>query len=343
MFSRCRAHKINRRISQEEMRSHFLLEKASSYLPDPYGALIRFNSEFCEMTDCSERQRGMAKTVVCLLGVFVLLACGTSVLFMLLSDYLSQSIDVVFLLIFAFIFVVIVGGGIWFLWQAYLRYDFFSCRYFPVRFNRMTGKVFVFRSEEFGGVLDLDWRDVYWHIGTDETGKVCTLRGYVLNGATIVDTFSVGNFFHRDEVYRILSLWCFLEKYMEHGPQDAAPTSGDEFIYYSTRVSFRNCLVRVVSNLPPLLVSLRHKLFFFYYPLVFSLVLTQWLALKSCREPKWPEFVEASCASHSERSSVWTEPERIGQFLSDDVFYKRLLEKESFNKSVFENSGFVGF
>ncbi|WFF41416.1 hypothetical protein EVC62_07790 [Salinicola endophyticus] len=344
MLGWTRPFHVGRRISQEEMRSHFLLQKASSYLPDPYGALIRFNSEFCEMIDCSERQRGMAKTLVCLLGIFALSACGISIFFMLLSDYLSQAIDAMFFLFFTFVFAVVVMGGGWLLWRMHLRYDFFSWTYFPVRFNRVLGKVFVFRSKRLGGILVLDWGDVYWHIGTDESGEVCTLRGHVLDGSTIVDTFSVGNFFHRDEVYRILSLWCFLEKYMEHGPQDAAPASGDEFIYYSTRVSFRNCLVRVVSNLPPLLVSLRHKLFFFYYPLVFSLVLTQWLALKSCREPKWPEFVESSCVSHAEGTFVWTEPERIGQFLSDDLFYKRLLEKESFNKSVFESgSGFVGF
>ncbi|WP_298838290.1 DUF6708 domain-containing protein [uncultured Salinicola sp.] len=344
MLGWTRPFQINRRISQEEMRSHFLLQKASSYLPDPYGALIRFNSEFCEMIDCSERQRGMAKTLVCLLGIFVLFVFGISVFFMLLSDYLSQAIGFVFFLVFVFVFAVVTGGGGLFLWQMYLRYEFFSWRYFPVRFNRMSGKVFVFRSKEFGGVLALDWGDIYWHIGTDGTGKICTLRGHVLNGSTVVETFSVGNFFHRDEVYRILSLWCFLEKYMEHGPQDAAPAAGDEFIYYSTKVSFRNCFVRVVSNLSPLLVSLRHKLFFLYYPILFSLVLTQWLVLKSCREPRWPEFVEKSCAPRAKKSFAWVEPERIGQFLSNDLFYKRLLEKEQFNKNLFENgSGFVGF
>ncbi|MEJ2715429.1 MAG: hypothetical protein P8014_20000 [Acidihalobacter sp.] len=60
-----------------------------------------------------------------------------------------------------------------------LSKDFFTHTYYPIRFNRKTRQVYVFRDKRDGGILTVPWDDVFFHIGKGFRDPVYDLRGHL--------------------------------------------------------------------------------------------------------------------------------------------------------------------
>jgi hypothetical protein len=168
--------------------------------------------------------------------------------------------------------------------------------------------IHVFRHNGPGGVLSVPWDEAYFHVGhgTYEE-ELLDLRGHVMNGDNVVDTFAVGNIFDAPE--DIKRLWKFIVIYMEQGPQ-ALPED--------------NSIMTTANR------SLRNQFFwgfwycknFFHIPLIewiFIALITgmRWLIMKSCTAPVWPPEIEAESAIAPDDPYVWKEPAMSGQATRD--------------------------
>uniref|UniRef100_UPI003DA02848 DUF6708 domain-containing protein n=2 Tax=Xanthomonas oryzae TaxID=347 RepID=UPI003DA02848 len=87
-----------------------------------------------------------------------------------------------------------------FLYAILLRHEFFRYVYYPIRFNRKTRKIYVFREKRDGGLLIVPWDEVFFHIGRGTDMKFLRdIRGEILDGEIVKDTFALGHCAERDE------------------------------------------------------------------------------------------------------------------------------------------------
>ncbi|WP_174963496.1 DUF6708 domain-containing protein [Burkholderia ubonensis] len=200
-----------------------------------------------------------------------------------------------------------------------LRKEFFSLTHFPVRFNRKTRMIHVFRHNGRNGVLSVPWDQVYFHIGQGEVNRDLTdIRGHVMDGDNVIDTFAVGHFFGRDE-QPVRQIWKFLVVYMEQGPQ-ALPK--DMVIGTSTSRSWANCFLWAKSYcdifLPIPLVN---------WVAAALVTCMRWLVMQSCKDPVWPAEIEATSAIEPNDPHQWAEPKITGEFAKDDKVWAAMLAR----------------
>ncbi|MGE8289196.1 MAG: DUF6708 domain-containing protein, partial [Stenotrophomonas sp.] len=206
----------------------------------------------------------------------------------------------------------VVGGLVYFFWHVVLGHDLFSYRYYPVRFNRLTKKIYIFRGRRAGGELVLPWggKSLFFHIGRGTQNKaLCDLRCHVLDkNGLIVDTFTVGVFV--DDPIRIRERWEFINRYMEGGGGAAAPQDVDKIITLSVKNSLVNSYRWSCFLLGRALFPFRYILF----PLYGSLALTRWLVMATCAIPRFSAATEVESEFDPDDGGRWFEPEFIDQF-----------------------------
>ncbi|WP_143136567.1 DUF6708 domain-containing protein [Burkholderia ubonensis] len=294
------------------------LRKLDGIAVDDRASLIRLNSTYLDMIDRWYTIRGGVDTIL-----MAVLAPG-----------------IIFLMV-VFLFVVIIpylisGGGyligafsilslgalswiIFFVAKPALGKEFFSFTHFPVRFNRKTRMIHVFRHNGQNGVLSVPWGQVYFHIGQGEVNRDLTdVRGHVMDGDNVIDTFSVGHFFGRDK-QPVRQIWKFIVVYMEQGPQ-ALPK--DMVIGTSTSRSWANCFLWAKSYcdifLPIPLVN---------WVAAALVTCMRWLVMQSCKEPVWPAEIEATSAIEPNDPHQWAEPKITGEFAKDDKVWAAMLAR----------------
>jgi hypothetical protein len=255
------------------------------------------------MIDRSFTIRGGIDSMLALLITFVLVcAYLLAVLGAAIPDLEKGRIS---LAVFAMFFGFMSGAlfAVLMLARRTVGREFFTYTHFPIRFNRKTRMVHVFRHKGSGGVLSVPWDQAYFHIGKGTLARsLLDLRGHVMDGDKVIHTFAVGNFFSTREP--IQQIWKFIVVYMEQGPQ-ALPK--DIHIVKSPNVSLKNQFICATS----------YCNIFLPIPLikwVFAALITgmRWVVMKSCREPVWPSEIVAESAIAPDDIYHWGEPEFSG-------------------------------
>lgn len=285
--------------------------------PDDRSSLIGFNSTYLEMIDRWYSIRGGMQTILGVLISIVFYAAILSVIWVLIVDLFREKnylVDVVALILF-----YLMSWGVMRMIKRTLGREFFSYSYFPIRFNRQTRMIHVFRHNGRNGVLSVPWDQVYFHIGKGEVNRDLTdIRGHVMDGDNVIDTFAVGHFFGRDE-QPVRQIWKFIVVYMEQGPQ-ALPK--DMVIGTSTSRSWTNCFLWAKSYcdiwLPiPLITWVATAL----------VTCMRWLVMQSCKDPVWPAEIEATSAIEPNDPYQWAEPRFTGEFAKDDKVWAAMLAR----------------
>lgn len=285
--------------------------------PDDRSSLIGFNSTYIEMIDRWYSIRGGVQTILGVLISIVFCAAILSVIWILIVDLFCEKnylVDVVALILFS-----LMSWGMMRMIKRTLGREFFSYSYFPIRFNRQTRMIHVFRHNGRNGVLSVPWDQVYFHIGKGEVNRDLTdIRGHVMDGDNVIDTFAVGHFFGRDE-QPVRQIWKFIVVYMEQGPQ-ALPK--DMVIGTSTSRSWTNCFLWAKSYcdifLPIPLVN---------WVATALVTCMRWLVMQSCKDPVWPAEIEATSAIEPNDPHRWAEPRITGEFAKDDKVWAAMLAR----------------
>lgn len=317
----------SRPLTAQEEADHLPFGHKQDVIPEDGVGLIHFNSTWMEFVDRGFKIKGSSATLAFLFCELILLGTFFGGIFLAFRSTQEFSLATYFILTAgegAFLFLA------YFVWRNLLRFDLFAYTHNPIRFNRKTGKIHVFRHNGPGGVLSVPWGDpsLYFHIGHGMQNKVLRdLRCHVLDASQSVrDTFTVGH--STDEDLRIREQWEFIRRYMEQGPAHVVDDPLDGVITLSLKPSWKNCYMWVCFSMGQSLFPLRHVLF----PLYGALTLTRWLTFRTCKEPVWPADIQAEGAMEPGDLHHWPEPEFMGAFAEDDAIYQRALRRNELRK-----------
>ncbi|QEO27192.1 DUF6708 domain-containing protein [Xanthomonas translucens] len=266
--------------------------------------LVSINSSFIDWIDRRFLYRGMLNTSVFLFGCLIMVMCIA-----LCVKLFTGSVGIGR---FGLVFPISVAiGGIWIFCNFFLKHEFFRYVYYPIRFNRKTRKVYVFREERDGGLLIVPWDKVFFHIGRGTDMKFLRdIRGEILDGTIVKDTFALGHCAERDEPVK--EMWEFIRRYMEEGPEAVAEHPLDKYVELSVAPTWKNCLISAVgftnADTPFKRVLLS--------PFIGTFTVVRWLVFKSCKQPVFPPEVEAECRVEPNDPNIWPVPKSIGEFVT---------------------------
>jgi hypothetical protein len=267
-------YSVNRHLFPEEYNGHLSQKVAAPSPAWPMASVIKINSTYLEVVDKYFHVKGVG--IGCFVPVFLaplmLLACT---LFFVLEYKGPFSFSIL-------MFLPII------LFCAYvIKKENFQYTHYPIRFNRKTRKVHVFRQN--GTVMTEDWDKLFFARCLCARINIWEIRGYRMGGPhdMIVEAFGLPICFNNPDNLHMYSLWEFIRRYMEEGPAELADMVGIVMVTPGQRESLRfgfNVLkVRFGS------------FYWLVYPFLLCGALGRWVAMRTCRIPKWPDEIEAQC------------------------------------------------
>ncbi|QSQ51483.1 hypothetical protein ISN36_11810 [Xanthomonas translucens pv. undulosa] len=294
---------INRDFSAEERSMSLPLERQVEIMPAQRLALVSINSVYIDWIDRRFLYRGMLNT-----SVFFIVFLGGVIFSPVLIYGIPRGNSSFVLLLLLSMMPAFFGAVLYYIW---LCREFFRFVYYPIRFNRKTRKIYVFREERDGGLLIVPWEKVFFHIGRGTDMKFLRdIRGEILDGTIVKDTFALGHCAERDEPVK--EMWEFIRRYMEEGPEAVAEHPLDKYVELSVAPTWKNCLISAVgftnADTPFKRVLLS--------PFIGTFTVVRWLVFKSCKQPVFPPEVEAECTVEPNDPNIWPVPKSIGEFVT---------------------------
>jgi hypothetical protein len=285
-------YKVNRRLADEERELQLKQQQRLDVDAVHQLTLVRVNSTYLEMVDKYFAHKGwltLVMLIVILLAIVFPLRFWVGAHEMAQTVYRERVSEMYWALTaISLIFVPIAVAGVWLLRKECFRYT-----HYPIRLNRRSGTVYVFRLD--GTVLQVPWNKLFFTIGHENTriGRAdWELVAHVLDDdqVTVRETIPFGFVADQESVR---CYWEFLRRYMEVGPQ-AVNDVADYFMpVIDRRESFGAGFTRIVSNLHMYGASLLTHLFMLPFDLLQSCA--RWLCMRTCKIPAWPAAVEAAC------------------------------------------------
>jgi hypothetical protein len=300
---------INRPLTQQERDDALPRETQPGVEPDQRLGMVRINSTYVDWIDRRFLFRGGFKFVAIAIGIAAMLPL---IAYLLIWEPLTTYSDdpAVFIAFSGFLLNFLLLCGLYYLG---IRFEIFTYTYWPIRFNRKTRMVHVFRHNGPGGVLSVPWDQVFFHIGRGwDRKELRDIRGEVLDGDTIVDMFALGHAASSERPVR--EMWEFIRRYMDEGPDAVASHPLEKYVELSVAPTLRNCYLMMYTYYGagfPLVIRIIATPFIWLY------TLTRWLVLLTCRQPVFPPEVEATCQVDADDPNVWPIPDSAGQFARD--------------------------
>ncbi|WP_148300500.1 DUF6708 domain-containing protein [Holophaga foetida] len=195
------------------------------------------------------------------------------------------------------------------LWLAALFFisisksEFFKYTHMPVRLNRKTRMVHVFRFD--GSVLSVPWDEVFFNVGLGRYKgpfQPTFIAGHVMEGSKRYpkETFILGG--HASGLAATLSLWEFFRRYMEEGPESALEDTPQLVCLPLDRgkepFSAGMTVVHREMGSPNWFLGT------ILFPIRVLQSCARWLAFRTCKVPVWPKEIEATCTIEPEDPHV---------------------------------------
>lgn len=311
------AFKNDRGLQPQEVNSKLETAFAPAE-PDDVCGVAKFNSTYIEFVDRTFKIKGMATTLLQGFASIVLL-----VLMISTGLELLRLEDKIWVALLYFTPLGVLGfGGIAIFSYVCLGKDLFQYTHYPVRFNRITRKIYFFRHSGPGGVVVVPWGSpfAFFHIGRGgQDPSLRDLRCHLLDrNRQVQQTFTIGHFWDHDQDIR--EQWALICRYMQDGPETCFDDPLDRVITLSTLPTFRNHWMLVCLMMGTNLFPFRHNILF---PVYGALTLSRWLTFKTCKAPVFPPDIEAECAIAPDDPYALPEPRFMAEFASDPAIYER--------------------
>lgn len=301
---------LDRSLTVDEKRDALSCEASMEPSFDERGGLVALNSTYIEWIDRRFRARGSGSTFGSLLLSLGLIAAAATFVSIGLQ-HISDTDALLTAAAGATIFVFFA----WFFYHIQWGIDFFQKVYYPIRFNRKNRMIYVYRDKRDGGLLQVPWDKVFFHVGYGMMNPTfCDIRGEVMEDDVVKDTFALGPYYpgrHTDGVHQA---WAFICRYMEGGPEAVGPDPRDRYIENSLHGTWMDCITVMHTNYPP---DVNVLTFLIGWPMIVVTTVTRWLVFKSCSMPRWPEDIEAACKPDSNDPNVWAQPKYMDQFIME--------------------------
>ncbi|GLS03516.1 hypothetical protein GCM10007860_06600 [Chitiniphilus shinanonensis] len=279
-------YKVNRPLSDAEKQHHLPQTKASSAKPLAQTSVIQMNSTYLECSDKFYPWKGLMTAftgfVIWLIGYAL-----SSVAIISITEWPGINADQRQQSILTFLAMCAMSAPVILLALWFLKKEAFRYTHYPLRFNRKTGMVHVFRLD--GTTLSVPWREIHFALNPAQMRNFWEVRGHVLSEdrSTVLETFVLPTYASWESPY-LLAQWEFVRHYMEKGPAQLL-----EQVQYTLNIADRRetlwfgfrRLMAIFSSAPLLALLMS--------PLLLPLSIVRWITMRTCKIPQWPEEVEA--------------------------------------------------
>lgn len=291
-----------RMLTEQERRHHLKQKKHLNLEPHYQLSVIKMNSTFLESVDRWFAWKGLIAAVsIFLICIFTygVVAVGfetgpTSWGNMNTDQRLEQ---VIFSAVIFLISLPLVALGV-----CALRKESFAYTHYPIRFNRKTRMVHIFRHGGF--VLSAPWDEIFFTLGHLPPLNQWEVRGYILESdkVTVRETFSLscvgslspedisGETDHISSSDFVRAHWEFVRRYMEEGPQSISNQVQFCMPVDKKRESVRMSLERTFANISGAPIFI----FLMLVPFCLIVFFFRLIAVRTSKNPVWPDDVEAS-------------------------------------------------
>jgi len=280
-----RKYAVNRPLTSSE-RDRQLRQKQKHEAGLAYQlSVIRISSTFLELVDKYYAWKGVLTSVVLAAFVILLGMVGAMTAFAAITPGRLET-DWSFLLSMYGLVAAPLAFGVWL-----LKKEAFAYTHYPLRFNRKTRKVHVFRFD--GTALTVPWDKIFFCLAPVPQ-RLWEIQGHVLadDRQTVVHTFALPAVAGGTKADRqvLLGYWEFVRRYMEDGPNEA---------YALVKV----CLP-IASEREPVMFGFhrmhaeagRNAVLGMLMGLIaVALLPGRWIAMRTSKLPMWPPHVEETC------------------------------------------------
>lgn len=280
---------INRPLTDEERRLQ--LKQKIRIDADPLYQLsvIRMNSTYLEMTDKYYEWKGSLVTIA------VPIAIGVTGFFvaLLFSSIVGNSnvgpAPIWFDLALVVMPLPLIALLVWIFFK-----DAFTYTHYPIRMNRKSRMVYVFRLD--GTVLSVSWDKLFFCLSKCTSPNQWDIRGHVLDkdGVTVLETFSLTDwdFGSAARVQNHLRrYWEFVRRYMEEG---AGSVSG--LVQFCMPIDAKRESLRVgFERMFAIAAGQPFPVVWFMAVMAALFLPGRWFAMRTSKIPVWPAEVEAAC------------------------------------------------
>jgi len=293
-----KSYRVNRLLDEQEKTHHLKQSRRLELNPHYQLSVIKLNSNYLECVDKWFGWRGVLTAVmVVIVTVFVVGFLGILHLTLISPPELRPDNDGwLICTVIAAMISPVIAAAIWI-----LKKESFSYTHYPIRFNRKTRMVHVFRTN--GTILSVPWDMIFFTLGYMQQWNEWEVRGHILepDNVTVRETFSlsyVGSLptdaiapsaqYSSQDFVR--AHWEFIRRYMEDGPQSVSGQVQFCMPVDGRRESFRVGAERVFSNFAgaPLLI------YWMMFPFCSIVSIFRWFAMRTSKIPQWPQEVEES-------------------------------------------------
>lgn len=280
---------INRPLTEGERRLQLKQKVRIDAEPLYQLSVIRMNSTYLEMTDKYYGWKGSLVTVASPIASFVAVVFGYMLFHLYFGDWSHQETPTP-----AWVGIGLVAMSlplialtVWIFFK-----DAYTYTHYPIRMNRKTRMVYVFRLD--GSVLSVPWDQLFFCLSRCTSPGQWDIRGHVLDkdGVTVRETFSLTFWSFGPTAHAELrSYWEFVRRYME----DGAGAVNDRVHFClpiekrreSLKVGFEH-MFATASGLPLPAVLFMAVIAALFLP-------GRWFAIRTSKIPVWPAEIESAC------------------------------------------------
>jgi hypothetical protein len=288
--------KLNRSLNELEQSLHLKQDVRLAIEPQNRLSTIKLNSTYLEVVDKWFAWKGALSAFV--LGFICLF--GAAYVWLVYAPFTRErdfsSGDAALLIFVSCLILPFLTVLIWLLCK-----ESFAYTHYPIRFNRKTRMVHVFRPK--GKILSVPWDEVFFTVAKLNQRLECEVRGHLLSsdGKTVRDTFAFSHAAYISDLRvspgqitfadSVRGHWEFIRRYMEEGPQNIESEVKTLMPVDARRETFSEGMQRVFANTAD---SHRFLYFLMYIPSIISGIVRAF-AMRTSKIPQWPKDVDAVC------------------------------------------------
>jgi hypothetical protein len=299
----------SKRLLTEKERAYQLKQRERLNVEPHYQlSVIKLNSTYLESVDKWFAWKGAITAVTAALFLIFVGGGGRmSLMWFLDAAGVTSSPEDVYVSLANGLAMAVVVALIGWCITWLLRKESFAFTHYPVRFNRKTRMVHVFRTN--GTVLSVPWDDVFFTMEHMAQWDEWEVRGHVLepDSTTVRESFALSylgslnpsdaqpnrtQFSAQDFVH---AHWEFIRRYMEDGPQSVSGQVQFCMPVDTQRESMQVSVQRLFANITGAPIVL----FLMLLPFCLVISLFRLFAMRTSRVPHWPTEIDAVCAIES--------------------------------------------
>jgi hypothetical protein len=255
-------------------------------------SVIQLNSTFVEITDRNYPVRGIFTT----LALFVI--AGMSWLWLATMrlevgrwetiDEANRSSAVGLLIFVSVTALLLIAFSLYGLFR-----ESFSYTHFPIRLNRKTRKIYIWRRD--GTVLAAPWAEVFFCLRRyDFSGlAMWDILGHVLEAdrITVKETFALSSY-RSSDANDLRMHWEYFRRYMEEGPEQPHRMLEVCLPLAKRRETWWEGCMRLSLNLHGSIFMQATS----FIPFDLPASIGRMFAMRTSKIPRWPDWVEQECA-----------------------------------------------